>query len=55
MKKRFFKGMVLLLCLTLLMPFISNIEAFASELQAPQIIGASAITMDMDTGEVIYS
>ncbi|MCD2500440.1 D-alanyl-D-alanine carboxypeptidase [Clostridium sp. NSJ-145] len=55
MTKRFFKGMVLLLCLTLILPFIGNIEAFASELQAPEIIGASSITMDIDTGEVIYS
>ena len=55
MTKRFFKGMVLLLCLTLILPFIGNIEAFATELQAPEIIGASSITMDIDTGEVIYS
>lgn len=55
MTKRFLKGMVLLLCLTLIAPFTGNIKAFASELQAPEIIGASAITMDMDTGEVIYS
>ncbi|MBM6860262.1 D-alanyl-D-alanine carboxypeptidase, partial [Clostridium saudiense] len=55
MTKRFFKGMVLLLCLTLILPFTGNLKAFASELEAPQIIGASAITMDMDTGEIIYS
>ena len=55
MTKKFFKGMVLLLCLTLILPFTGNIKAFASELEAPQIIGGSAITMDMDTGEVIFS
>lgn len=55
MTKRFFKGMVLLLCLALIAPFTGNVKAFASELQAPQIIGASSITMDIDTGEVIYS
>lgn len=55
MTKKIFKGMALLLCLTLIVPFTGNIKAFASEIQAPQIIGESSITMDMDTGEVIYS
>lgn len=55
MTKRFFKGMVLLLCLTLIAPFAGNVKAFASEIQSPQIIGESSLTMDMDTGEVIYS
>lgn len=54
MIKRFFKGMVLLLCLTLIAPFAGNVKAFAS-VDAPQIIGESSITMDMDTGEIIYS
>lgn len=54
MTKRFFKGMVLLLCLTLITPFAGNVKAFAA-VDTPQIIGESSITMDMDTGEVIYS
>lgn len=55
MTNKFFKGMVLLICLTLTLPFIGSIKTFASELEVPQIIGASSITMDIDTGEVIYS
>ena len=54
MTKKFFKGMVLLLCLTLIAPFTGTLKAFAS-VDAPQIIGESSITMDMDTGEIIYS
>lgn len=50
MSKKFIKAFVIMLCLTLFTPFIGT--AFAS---VPEIIGVSAIVMDMDTGEIIYS
>ncbi len=53
MSKNFFKSLILILCLTLVIPIINVTNAFAAT--EPQIIGASAITMDMDTNEIIYS
>ena len=53
MSKRFFKALTLVICLTLVAPFLNSVNAFATT--EPQIIGASAITMDLDTGEIIYS
>ena len=53
MSKRFFRALTLVICLTLVAPFFNTISVFAAT--EPQIIGASAITMDMDTGEIIYS
>lgn len=53
MSKNFFKPLILILCLTLVIPFLNVTNAFAAT--EPQIIGASAITMDMDTNEIIYS
>lgn len=49
--KKFIKLMVLMLCLTLIAPFTISVSA----LENPTIIGTAAITMDIDTGEVIYS
>ena len=53
MTKKFFRALTLVICLTLVVPFFNTAKAFAAT--EPQIIGASAITMDMDTGEIIYS
>lgn len=53
MSKKFFRALTLVICLTLVAPFFNTTNAFAAT--EPQIIGASAITMDMDTGEIIYS
>ena len=53
MLKKIFRALTLIVCLTLVAPFINTTTAFATT--EPQIIGASAITMDMDTGEIIYS
>lgn len=50
MTKKFFKALALSLFVTILLPLTAN--AATSE---PDIIGVSAIVMDMDTGEVIYS
>ena len=47
MTKKFFRA------LTLVVPFLNTTRVFAAT--EPQIIGASAITMDLDTGEIIYS
>lgn len=49
--KKLIKLMVLMLCLTLIAPFTISVSA----LENPTIIGTAAITMDIDTGEVIYS
>lgn len=53
MSKRFFRALTLVICLTLVVPFFNTTRVFAAT--EPQIIGASAITMDLDTGEIIYS
>lgn len=54
MSKKLFKALTLVICLTIIAPFLSVTSVFAETVE-PQIIGASAITMDMDTGEIIYS
>lgn len=53
MSKKFFKALTLVICLTLVAPFFNTTSVLAAT--EPQIIGASAITMDMDTSEIIYS
>lgn len=53
MSKKFFRALTLVIALTIVVPFFNSTNAFAAT--EPQIIGASAITMDMDTGEIIYS
>ena len=53
MTKKFFRALTLVICLTLVVPFLNTTKAFAAT--EPQIIGASAITMDLETGEIIYS
>ncbi|WP_294135867.1 D-alanyl-D-alanine carboxypeptidase family protein [uncultured Clostridium sp.] len=53
MTKKFFRALTLVICLTLVVPFFNTTRVFAAT--EPQIIGASAITMDLDTGEIIYS
>ncbi len=52
MTKKFLTKIALFLCCALLLPIASTVNATVTE---PQIIGASALTMDLDTGEVIYS
>lgn len=49
--KKLIKIMVLMLCITLIAPLAINVSA----LENPEIIGTASITMDIDTGEVIYS
>ena len=53
MSKKFFRALILLICLTLVAPFLNATKTFAAT--EPQIMGQSAITMDLDTGEIIYS
>ena len=48
MTKKFFRALTLVICLTLVVPFLNTTRVFAAT--EPQIIGASAITMDLDTG-----
>ena len=50
MTKKFIKSIALALFVAVILPFAAN--ASAAE---PDILGVSALVMDMDTGEVIYS
>ena len=53
MSKKFFRALTMVICLTLVMPLLNTTKVLAAT--EPQIMGVSAITMDMDTGEIIYS
>lgn len=52
MKKRFITSIAVTLALTILSPLGTVAKAETAE---PNIIGKSAITMDIETGEIIYS
>ena len=53
MSRKFLKSVALTLCLSVAVPLFNTINAFATT--QPSIMGESAITMDLDTGEIIYS
>lgn len=53
MSKKFFRALTMVICLTIVMPLLNTVQVFAAT--EPKIMGVSAITMDMDTGEIIYS
>ena len=53
MSRKFLKSVALTLCLSVAVPLFNTINAFAAT--QPSIMGESAITMDLDTGEIIYS
>lgn len=55
MTKNFIKAIVVALSISLLAPMASKVQAEETTNSAPQIIGATSITMDMDSGEVIYA
>lgn len=56
MKKRtIFKSLALALSISLLAPLANKVTAETKTAPAPQIIAHSALTMDLQTGEVIYS
>ena len=52
MSRKFLKSVALTLCLSVAVPLFNTINAFATT--QPSIMGESAITMDLDTGEIIY-
>ena len=52
MTKKFIKAIALALFVAVILPFAANAKALQLN---PDIIGVSALVMDMDTGEVIYS
>ncbi|WP_459830689.1 D-alanyl-D-alanine carboxypeptidase family protein [Clostridium carnis] len=54
-KRNLLKSFAVALSISLVAPFASRVNAQETNITAPEIIGQSAITMDMDTGEVIYS
>ena len=53
--KNLFKTLALALSVSLLAPLANKVSAENVNIQAPEIIGESSITMDIETGEVIYS
>ena len=50
MSRKFLKSVALTLCLSVAVPLFNTINAFATT--QPSIMGESAITMDLDTGEL---
>ena len=54
-KKNLLKSLAVALSISLLAPFANIVNAQETNIQAPEIIGEAAITMDINTGEVIYS
>lgn len=53
--KNLLKTLALALSVSLLAPIANKVSAQEVNIQAPEIIGESSITMDINTGEVIYS
>lgn len=53
--KNLFKTLALAISVSLLAPLANKVSAQDVNIQAPEIIGEASITMDIDTGEVIYS
>ncbi|MBS5949888.1 MAG: D-alanyl-D-alanine carboxypeptidase [Clostridium sp.] len=53
--KKLLKTLALALSVSLLAPLANNVSAIETNSSAPEIIGESAITMDVETGEIIYS
>jgi len=57
-RKHFLRNLSLALAISLTTPFISSFTSIKAEeisINEPEIIGEAAITMDIETGEVIYS
>ncbi|WP_243242122.1 MULTISPECIES: serine hydrolase [unclassified Clostridium] len=54
-KKNLLKSLAVALSISLLAPFANKVSAQETNIQTPEIIGEAAITMDINTGEVIYS
>ncbi|ASW42507.1 D-alanyl-D-alanine carboxypeptidase family protein [Clostridium isatidis] len=57
-RKHILKNISLAVALSLILPFTSNFNKVKAEeisINEPEIIGEAAITMDIETGEVIYS
>lgn len=52
LKRRFFTSIALTLTLTIFSPLCMSTKAKTNE---PNILGKSALTMDLETGEIIYS
>ncbi|GAA0085262.1 D-alanyl-D-alanine carboxypeptidase family protein [Clostridium sp. CTA-7] len=54
-RKNLLKSLAVALSISLLAPFANKVSAQETNIQAPEIIGEAAVTMDINTGEVIYS
>ena len=53
-KKNLFKALAIALSLSVVTPLVPNLKAYAIT-ESPEIIGEAAVTMDLETGEIIYS
>ncbi|WP_300380761.1 serine hydrolase [Clostridium sp.] len=53
-KKNLFKALAIALSLSVVTPLVPSMKAYATT-EAPEIMGESAVTMDIETGEIIYS
>lgn len=54
-RKNLLKTLAVALSISLLAPFANKVSAQETNIEAPEIIGEAAITIDINTGEVIYS
>lgn len=54
-RKNLLKTLAVALSISLLAPFANKVSAQETNIQSPEIIGEAAITIDINTGEVIYS
>lgn len=54
-KKNLLKSLAVALSISLLAPFANKVSAQETNIQTPEIIGEAAVTMDINTGEIIYS
>lgn len=53
-KKNLFKALAIALSLSVVTPLVPSLKAYAAT-ESPEIIGEAAVTMDLETGEIIYS
>ncbi len=51
-KKNLLKSLAVALSISLLAPFANKVSAQETNIQAPEIIGEAAVTMDINTGEI---
>lgn len=53
-KKNLFKALAIAISLSVVTPLATSLKVYAAT-ESPQIMGEAAVTMDFETGEIIYS